>query len=78
MEAFADNQPVMSVVNTLRDLFAHEPVSSDIRIALVSCVGILIVVYALAMSALPPQGRLQTPDLYVCQTAPLRPLTLDL
>ncbi|MET9559632.1 ABC transporter permease [Streptomyces tauricus] len=51
VEAFADHQPVTSIVNTLRDLFAQEPVSNDIWLALVWCVGILVVVYALAMSA---------------------------
>ena len=47
--AFAQNQPVTSIVNTIRDLFAQKPVSSDIWIALAWCVGILVVAYVLAM-----------------------------
>jgi ABC-2 type transport system permease protein len=49
VRAFADNQPVTSIVNTIRDLFAQQPVSSDIWTALAWCVGILVVAYALAM-----------------------------
>jgi ABC-2 type transport system permease protein len=48
VRAFADNQPVTSIVNTIRDLFAQQPVSSDIWIALAWCLGILIVAYAVA------------------------------
>lgn len=51
VEAFADHQPVTPIVNTIRDLFAQEPVSSDIWLALVWCVGILIVVYTFATAA---------------------------
>jgi ABC-2 type transport system permease protein len=40
---------VTSIVNTIRDLFAQQPVSSDIWTALAWCVGILVVAYALAM-----------------------------
>ena len=50
VRAFADHQPVTSIVNTIRDLFAQQPVSADIWIALAWCVGILIVAYALAMA----------------------------
>jgi hypothetical protein len=58
VRAFAENQPVTSIVNTIRDLLAQQPVSTDIWIALAWCLGILIVAYALAM-ALPPQDRLR-------------------
>jgi ABC-2 type transport system permease protein len=51
VRAFADNQPVTSIVNTIRDLFAHQPVSTSIWTALAWCLGILIVAYALAMAA---------------------------
>src|SRR5215212_9186 len=47
---FAENQPVTPIVNTIRDLYAQQPVSTDIWIALAWCVGILIVAYALAMA----------------------------
>jgi ABC-2 type transport system permease protein len=49
VRAFADHQPVTSIVNTIRDLFAEQPVSSDIWVALGWCVGILVVAYAFAM-----------------------------
>lgn len=47
---FADNQPVTSIVNTLRALFASEPVGGDIWLALVWLVGILIIGYAVAVA----------------------------
>jgi len=50
VRAFADNQPVTSIVNTVRDLLAKQPVSSDIWTALAWCAGILVVAYALAMT----------------------------
>jgi ABC-2 type transport system permease protein len=50
VRAFADNQPVTSIVNTIRDLLAQQPASTDIWIALAWCLGILIVAYALAMA----------------------------
>jgi ABC-2 type transport system permease protein len=50
VRAFADNQPVTSIVNTIRDLFTQQPVSTNIWIALAWCLGILVVAYALAMA----------------------------
>jgi ABC-2 type transport system permease protein len=50
VRAFAENQPVTSIVNTIRDLFTQRPASTDIWIALAWCLGILIVAYALAMA----------------------------
>jgi ABC-2 type transport system permease protein len=47
---FAEHQPVTSIVNTIRDLFAQQPVSSDIWVALAWCVGILVAAYAVAMA----------------------------
>jgi ABC-2 type transport system permease protein len=49
VRAFAENQPVTSIVNAIRDLFTQQPVGTDIWIALAWCVGILIVAYTLAM-----------------------------
>jgi ABC-2 type transport system permease protein len=46
---FAEHQPVTSIVNSIRDLFAGQPLGSDIWIALAWCVGILIVAYVFAM-----------------------------
>jgi len=48
VRAFADNQPVTSIVDAIRDLFAQQPVGTDIWIALAWCVGILIVAYIFA------------------------------
>ena len=50
VRAFAENQPVTSIVNTIRDLFTQQPVGADIWIALAWCVGILIVAYVFAMA----------------------------
>jgi len=47
---FADNQPVTSIVNTIRSLYAQQPVGHDGWIAVAWCVGLLVVAYALAMS----------------------------
>jgi ABC-2 type transport system permease protein len=49
VRAFADNQPVTSIVNTIRDLLARQPAGTDIWIALAWCAGILVVAYSLAM-----------------------------
>ena len=49
VRAFADHQPVTSIVNAIRNLLADQPVGSDIWIALAWCVGILVVAYVLAM-----------------------------
>jgi ABC-2 type transport system permease protein len=51
VRAFAEHQPVTSIVNAIRDLFAQQPVSSDIWIALGWCVGILVVAYGFAMAS---------------------------
>jgi ABC-2 type transport system permease protein len=49
VRAFAENQPVTSIVNAIRDLFTEQPVGTDIWIALAWCVGILVVAYTFAM-----------------------------
>jgi ABC-2 type transport system permease protein len=49
VRAFAEYQPVTSIVNAIRDLFTSQPVSSDIWTALAWCVGILVIAYAFAM-----------------------------
>ncbi|MDP9840872.1 ABC transporter permease [Streptosporangium lutulentum] len=50
VRAFAEYQPVTSIVNAIRDLFTQQPVGTDVWIALAWCVGILIVAYAFAMN----------------------------
>ncbi|GAA1413230.1 multidrug efflux ABC transporter permease LieB [Catellatospora coxensis] len=49
VRAFAENQPVTSIVNAIRALFDQQPVGNDIWIALGWCAGILVVAYAFAM-----------------------------
>jgi len=51
VRAFAENQPVTSIVDAIRALLAHQPVGSDIWIALAWCVGVLVVAYVFAMNA---------------------------
>jgi ABC-2 type transport system permease protein len=51
VRVFAENQPVTSIVNTIRALFERQSVGSEIWIALAWCVGILVIAYALAMRA---------------------------
>ncbi|GAA0710664.1 ABC transporter permease [Dactylosporangium roseum] len=48
VRAFAEHQPVTSIVNTIRDLFTEQPVGTDIWTALAWCVGVLIVAYVFA------------------------------
>jgi ABC-2 type transport system permease protein len=51
VRAFAENQPVTSIVTTIQNLFAGRPVGTDIWVALAWCVGILVVAYLFAMAA---------------------------
>jgi ABC-2 type transport system permease protein len=48
VRAFAEHQPVTSIVNAVRALFTQQPVGTDIWIALGWCVGILVVAYLFA------------------------------
>jgi len=50
VRAFAENQPVTTIVNAIRDLLTQQPVGTDIWIALAWLVGILIVAYTFAMA----------------------------
>jgi ABC-2 type transport system permease protein len=49
VRAFAENQPVTSIVNAIRDLFTQQRAGTDIWIALAWCVGILVAAYLFAM-----------------------------
>src|ERR1700728_4219849 len=51
VRAFAANQPVTSIVNTIRDLLAQQPTGTSSWTGLAWCLGILVVAYALAMVA---------------------------
>ena len=48
VRAFAENQPVTSIVNTLRALLSEQPVGSGIWAALGWCVGLLVVAVTFA------------------------------
>ena len=50
VRAFAENQPVTTIVNAIRDLLTQQPVGTDIWIALAWLVGLLIVAYTFAMA----------------------------
>ncbi|MBK6764377.1 MAG: ABC transporter permease [Micrococcales bacterium] len=50
VRAFAENQPVTSIVNSIRSLLLEQPVGTDIWIALAWCAGILVVGYGVAMA----------------------------
>ncbi|WP_039822332.1 ABC transporter permease [Nocardia testacea] len=50
LRAFAENQPVTSIIDAIRALFSEQPVGNDIWIALGWCVGILVVAYLFAMN----------------------------
>jgi ABC-2 type transport system permease protein len=49
VRAFAEHQPVTSIVDAIRDLFTQQPASPDLWIALAWCAGILVVAYACAV-----------------------------
>jgi len=51
VRAFAENQPVTSIVDAIRALLSGQPVGNDIWIALAWCVGIMLVAYIFAMRA---------------------------
>jgi ABC-2 type transport system permease protein len=49
VRAFAENQPVTSVVEAIRALLSGQPVGHDLWVALAWCVGIMLVAYFFAM-----------------------------
>jgi ABC-2 type transport system permease protein len=49
VRAFAEHQPVTSIVNAIRDLYGQQPVSTNIWLALTWCLGLLAVAYAVAI-----------------------------
>ncbi|MBL7253082.1 ABC transporter permease [Paractinoplanes lichenicola] len=51
VRAFAENQPVTSIVDSIRALLDRQPVGGDIWIALAWCAGVCVVAYALALIA---------------------------
>jgi len=49
VRAFAENQPVTSIVESIRALLSGRPIGDDVWIALTWCIGIMAVAYLLAM-----------------------------
>ncbi len=49
VRAFAENQPVTSIVETIRALLNNQPVGNEIWIALSWCIGITFAAYLIAM-----------------------------
>lgn len=47
---FAEHQPVTSIVNSIRALFAQQPIGDDIWVALAWCLGILVLGYLVSTS----------------------------
>jgi ABC-2 type transport system permease protein len=50
VRVFAENQPVTSIVNAIRDLLTQQPTGTNLWIALAWCVGLLVVAYIFAMA----------------------------
>lgn len=48
MGTFAENQPVTSIVDSVRALLGGRPVDTSLWVALVWCVGILLVAFVAA------------------------------
>lgn len=49
VRAFAEHQPVTSIVNSVRNLFSGQPIGTDIWIALAWCLAILALAYAFSV-----------------------------
>ena len=49
VRAFAENQPVTSILETIRALLSNQPVGNEIWVALAWCIGIMLVAYVFAM-----------------------------
>lgn len=49
VRAFAENQPVTPIVETIRALLSNQPIGNEIWIALAWCVGIMLIAYFFAM-----------------------------
>ncbi|MET1133393.1 MAG: ABC transporter permease, partial [Aeromicrobium sp.] len=50
VRAFAENQPVTSIVDAIRGLLDQQPVGSDFAVAVAWCVALLVAAYVLAMA----------------------------
>jgi ABC-2 type transport system permease protein len=51
VRAFAEHQPVTSIVDSIRAIFSGQELGNELWIALGWCVGLLVVAYVLATAA---------------------------
>lgn len=51
VRVFAENQPVTSIVESIRALLSNQPVGNEIWVALAWCIGVIAVAYIFAMRA---------------------------
>jgi ABC-2 type transport system permease protein len=49
VRVFAENQPVTSIVDSIRALLSGQPVGNNIWVALAWCVGVMLAAYIIAM-----------------------------
>ena len=56
VHAFAENQPVTSIVDAIRALLSDQPIGNNIWVALAWCIGIMLVAYAFAMRVYKKRG----------------------
>jgi ABC-2 type transport system permease protein len=49
VRAFAEHQPVTSIVEAIRALLSNQPVDADLWVALAWCIGIMLAAYIIAM-----------------------------
>jgi ABC-2 type transport system permease protein len=56
VRAFAENQPVTSIVEAIRALLSGQPAGNDIWVALAWCLGIMLVAYVFAMRVYQKRG----------------------
>lgn len=49
VRAFAQHQPVTPIVNTIRHLYAQQPMGNEVWIAIAWCTGLLLIAYVFAM-----------------------------
>jgi ABC-2 type transport system permease protein len=56
VRAFAENQPVTAIIETIRALLSNQPVGNEIWVALAWCIGITLVAYFFAMRVYKKRG----------------------
>jgi ABC-2 type transport system permease protein len=56
VRAFAENQPVTPIAETIRALLLNQPVGNEIWAALAWCVGIILIAYFLTMKVYKSRG----------------------